>query len=95
MAAEQSLQPLALLLPLVVMGIEDLREPTPPHVTHENSLLLRSRRAPLGFESFQQLDGREVILTFPFERTGPELVSGGNPIIVLVSKRFICGRHYR
>jgi len=57
---EQLFQALAFLLPVLVPGVEDLRQPAPADVTDQHPLLILSRRPGFAFETLEQFDGGEV-----------------------------------
>jgi hypothetical protein len=54
-------------------------------------LLGFGRRAVLGFELLEQLDGREVVPALLFERAAAQLVGIGDAVVVLVTQRLKSG----
>ena len=59
---------------------------TPADVAHQNLLLRFGRRALLGFDLFQQLDGGQICAALPFQRPGPKLVRIRDAVIMLVAR---------
>ena len=84
---KQLLQPLALFLPLVIIGIKDLGQSTPADVTHQYALLLVRCRPSFGFQALEQLNGGEVLAALLFQRATSQAVSGRNSVVGVVADR--------
>ena len=91
---EYPLQALALLGPLLVPYVEDLRQAAPADVAHQHALFVVRRLTRFGFESLEQLDGGKVLTALLFERTDAELVGFGEAIVALVAPRLWVGRNW-
>ncbi len=88
---QELLEPVAFFGPLFIARIENLRNATPPDISHQRLLLQVRRRAPLRFEMLEKLDRRDVAGTFPSGRATAEFVLVGDSIVVLIAKRFRIG----
>jgi hypothetical protein len=92
---EQRLQPRAFFLPLLIGGVEDLRQSSPADVTDERSLLVLGCRAAVGFEALEQRDGFKVGAAFLLQRAGSDPVGISDAIIARIAERLRFGGDLR
>ena len=90
---EQLLQPLALLRPLVIPGIENLGQSAPADIADQHALLRRCGAAVVSFDALEQLDGRQVVRHFALSEPEPRQSRIGDAVIVLVAGRLRFARH--
>ena len=83
---EQGFQPLTLLRPFLVAGIEHLWQSAPTDIADQRSFLGGCGRTRLGFEALEQFDGGQVLAAFLLEGAGADAVGLGDAIVALVAK---------
>ena len=78
-----------LLVPILIVRVEDLREAAPTDETHQRGFLLSGGRALLLLDGAQRFDRREIVAEFVFGTAFSQPVGVADAVVVLVAERLL------